>query len=177
MYDRLLVQDAEATTAAVTTGIAATHLGQSETGILAPVDSGARNGKVRETGRQNNLPLHPDLQELNFGPLGASSTDLPPPLRPSTSPYGSSNRNIHRYEARGSLSDFSDYNSSEEEHGHLQQSSSQTKAKRDLLDDSEGSDDNTASSGATVRHSEDADPFADPFADNVGGSSKMTTTF
>ncbi|KAF9514677.1 hypothetical protein BS47DRAFT_1342821 [Hydnum rufescens UP504] len=51
---------------------------------------------------------HPDLQDITFGDLG-SATDLPPPIRPNE-------RDLDTYgQNRGSLSDYSDYDSSDEE--------------------------------------------------------------
>ncbi|KZT41426.1 hypothetical protein SISSUDRAFT_1043021 [Sistotremastrum suecicum HHB10207 ss-3] len=68
-----------------------------------------QRGRVAESIRRGKGgSVHPDLQDLNFGELGASSSALPAPLRPTgpESPQAS---------FRGSLSDFSDYNSSDEE--------------------------------------------------------------
>jgi LAS seventeen-binding protein 5 len=168
MYDRLLAQDAESAVAAVTTGVATTQISpESENSRLpelqhAPADR-VRNGKGRDEMQQSESLLHPDLQELNFGPLGASSNNLPPPIRPSTSRYNDSDRNLRTYDARGSLSDFSDYNSSEEEEDPLRRFSSQTRNRKVYSD---GSDDDTVGSRTTKFRTED-DPFADPFADEA----------
>lgn len=167
MYDRLSAQDAESAAVAVTTGLATTQISseQENSGLqLAPLDR-VRNEKGREKGQQSNSPLHPDLQELSFGPLGASSNDLPPPLRPSTRPYHDSDDAL-TYDGRGSLADFSDYDSSEEEEDPSGPFSSKTKDRWNHLEVSDGSDDYTTSS-RTTKHQAVDDPFADPFADEV----------
>lgn len=166
VYDRLSLQDAPSVTADIDTGLAAMQISsESENDVLpqlqhVPVDR-VRNGKGRDQ-VQDSL-LHPDLQELNFGPLGASSNNLPAPLRP----YHDSDRNVPRYDARGSLSDFSDYDSSEDRN---------TKSRREYLEDSNGSDDDTLGSGTTSKPrtgGATSDPFADPFADEaVPGASR-----
>lgn len=90
--------------------------------------------------------IHPDLQDLSFGGLGSEQGSLPPPIQP-----------VHQHEVsteavwdqhRGSLSDFSDYES-EEEH---------QPARAHLTGPSSG-----GQSGARTANVED--PFADPFAD------------
>jgi hypothetical protein len=125
-----------------------------------------RNGKDRDQVQPSDSLLHPDLQELNFGPLGASSNNLPAPLRPLTGPYHDSDRNVRPYDARGSLSDFSDYDSSEDRDPR-EGFSSQTKDRKDYLEVSDGSDEDTLGSGTNKPDAGDADPFADPFADEV----------
>jgi LAS seventeen-binding protein 5 len=160
-----LAQDGESAIAAVTTEIASTQISpESESGRLAELQ-GAYTDRVRKRDgiQQGDSLLHPDLQELNFGPLGASSNYLPPPIRPSAGRYNDSDLNARTYDARGSLSDFSDYDSSEEEQDALRQFSSQSKGRKDYSDES---GDVAGSSGITT-HVEEADPFADPFADEV----------
>jgi len=170
MYDRLSVQDAKSATAAITAGLAATQISPgSENDTLPelqhiPVDR-ARNGKGRDQVQQSDLLLHPDLQELNFGPLGASSNNLPAPLRPLTRPYHDGDHSVRGYDARGSLSDFSDYDSSED-HNPGANISSQTN-RRDYLEASDESDDEVLGSGTSKPHARGADPFADPFADEA----------
>ncbi|KAF8338027.1 uncharacterized protein EI90DRAFT_3144360 [Cantharellus anzutake] len=58
------------------------------------------------------VTLHPDLQDLTFGELGASQTALPPPMRPDAT-VGDNDHDV--YDQRGTLSDYSDYVSSDEE--------------------------------------------------------------
>jgi hypothetical protein len=99
--------------------------------------------------------VHPDLEELEFGEIGSTnryvilccdlfdselSSSLPPPIRPSApdSP-------TERSDQRGTLSDFSDYDSSDEE--YLGGASSH--GIRNYIS----------------QLSDEEDPFADPFAD------------
>ncbi|KAF8594599.1 hypothetical protein BDV93DRAFT_481797 [Ceratobasidium sp. AG-I] len=91
--------------------------------------------------------LHPDLQDLAWG--GASSSNLPPPMQASGS-------NAEAYTNRGSLSDFSDYDSSDEETHNQRQAQAQGYSYR-----------HGAEGGAplSAQSAEDDDPFADPFAD------------
>jgi len=93
----------------------------------------------------NGPYVHPDLQDLSFGPLGSEQNRLPPPLRPSA--HHSASIEPQWDQGRGSLSDFSDYDSEEE--GRTQQASHVAGPS-------------TRTSGNLV---EAEDPFADPFAD------------
>lgn len=95
---------------------------------------------------------HPDLQDISFGTLGASSGKLPAPIKPSQL----SDDEIEP--RRGSLSDFSDYISSDEETHNARAGSS----RRNYVDVSENSEDD-----ASYAHN---DPFADPFADEAAVS-------
>ena len=172
MYDRVSVQDAQSATATVTTGLAATQIiPTSENDTLPELQYVPAKGT--DHAHQNDPLLHPDLQELNFGPLGTSSNDLPAPLRPVTRPYHDSDHNVLRYDARGSLSDFSDYDSSED-HNPRERFSFQRKDRKDYLEASDGSDDDALGSRTSKPHAEGVDPFADPFADEAapGGSRK-----
>jgi len=118
------------------------NTGDSEVGKL---QSKQRERVARSINRSRdalNSSLHPDLEELQFGELGTTNSSLPPPLRPSAldSPTEES------YD-RGTLSDFSDYDSSDPE----------TRQHH-------------ASSSRQARHSDgEEDPFADPFADQDEG--------
>ncbi|KAH9950900.1 seryl-tRNA synthetase [Amylocystis lapponica] len=91
-------------------------------------------GKERDTGDYGKS-VHPDLQDLSFGPLGSDQRNLPPPLRPSA-PRSSEDNDEYR---RGSLSDFSDYQSSDEE-THTRGGASSSRA-RAYVDVSENEDD------------------------------------
>jgi len=100
---------------------------------------------------------HPDLRDITFGDLG-SATNLPPPIRPNEHDLDIYGQN------RGSLSDYSDYDSSEEE---IQRPT----ATRHSYPSSSRAHDNVFedSHSASPLVELDADPFADPFADDVGG--------
>lgn len=87
--------------------------------------------------------MHPDLQDLSFGSLGAEQSRLPPPLRPRSGDY-TSDENRH-----GSLSDYSDYQSSDEE-THNTRASASNRAYEAY---------------APRKQAVSEDPFADPFAD------------
>jgi hypothetical protein len=168
MYDGLSHQEVDSAVAGLTTGLAAAQITpESESNrfqeqTLTAADR-FRDGKVKDNVNESDV-MHPDLQELNFGPLGASSNDLPPPLRPSTHSGRNNGRDAPTYDTRGALSEYSDYDS-EGEHNSQGRSLSQTKARKDYLEASDGSDDNTVGS-RTVHQTED-NPFADPFADEA----------
>ncbi|KAH7930500.1 hypothetical protein BV22DRAFT_1054598 [Leucogyrophana mollusca] len=97
----------------------------------------------------NSTYVHPDLQDLSFGPLGSEQGKLPPPLRPST--HHSASTEGQWDEGRGSLSDFSDYDSEEEERGRY---------PTHAAGPSVGAGSRTGGKLVDVE-----DPFADPFAD------------
>ncbi|KAJ1301833.1 hypothetical protein OPQ81_009061 [Rhizoctonia solani] len=95
--------------------------------------------------------LHPDLQDLAWG--GASSSNLQAPLQPTG--QGSS---TDAYTNRGSLSDFSDYDSSDEE-GHRNAPAGPSAYNYR----------GEATAPLSVQQDDDdEDPFADPFADGNG---------
>lgn len=104
-----------------------------------------------ETGISQVERVHPDLQDLSFGPLGSWSSKLPAPIKPSK-------LSDNYYDAkRNSLSDFSDYESSGEEahnaKGYL--------PPRKYVHIS----DNVPTNKARLLPDSQEDPFADPFAD------------
>ncbi|KAG9077074.1 putative actin patch assembly and actin polymerization protein, partial [Ceratobasidium sp. 370] len=89
--------------------------------------------------------LHPDLQDLAWG--GASASNLQAPIQPSGSAH------TEAYTNRGSLSDFSDYDSSDEEtHNRTPQDAYSYRHS------AEGTNE-------PLSAQEEEDPFADPFAD------------
>ncbi|KAJ7246301.1 hypothetical protein B0H12DRAFT_1126609 [Mycena haematopus] len=158
---------------AVTTGLAGVHLKGSESvtevnklqekqrAAVARAKQNSFRGKAPADDDEN---LHPDLQDLSFGGLGSSSQNLPEPLRPSAlSDDGDESNEAY---ARGSLSDFSDYDSSDQEtHGGA--GPSKTRDYVTVSDDEATGYRGTkvgspVSKGALV---EVDDPFADPFAD------------
>lgn len=175
MYDHLSTVDpaAEADPSAIASGLAATHITPPES-ELTRLQEKQRAAVQRATSRQNvsqrtasgdNAHLHPDLHDLSFGPLGTSSNNLPPPLRPSTLEDDNARR--------GSLSDFSDYESSDEEAHNAAGASS--RARKDYVTVSDDSDDDAAVAirASNTGSSAVDDPFADPFADEVAvGPSK-----
>jgi len=144
MYDKLIAVDPRADTKAITSGVAAFDFSGSATKNTMLHELNEK-GKDRSPDRPTYV--HPDLEDLNFGPLGHSSTNLPPPIRPSTlvsDAVGAFDRDGP--DRHGSLSDFSDYESSDE-------------------------DTHRANAGPSYKRNyvtvSDDDPFADPFADDA----------
>ncbi|KAK1228509.1 hypothetical protein PQX77_008449 [Marasmius sp. AFHP31] len=162
MYDQVLTAARKGDTdkaEAISEGLATTHI--SSEGQLArlqdkqraEVEKAKQRATATSTSTAGNSHLHPDLEDLNFGALGASSSNLPPPMRPTT--MSDEEEEIRR----GSLSDFSDYESSDEDtHRNT------THRRKDYVTVSDDSDD--ARVGTQNQPQED-DPFADPFADEV----------
>ncbi|CAE6504122.1 unnamed protein product [Rhizoctonia solani] len=92
--------------------------------------------------------LHPDLQDLAWG--GASSSNLQAPMQPADQTSATD-----AYTNRGSLSDFSDYDSSDEETHRNAPGTSYNYREE-------------ASASLGHQDDDDEDPFADPFADGSG---------
>jgi hypothetical protein len=85
--------------------------------------------------------------------------NLPPPIRPNTRSSGEENEYT-----RASLSDFSDYESSDEGTYEAAGQSSSSKARKPYVNFSD--DDSDEVEEVARRHIvEDEDPFADPFGD------------
>lgn len=123
-------------------------------------------------GAEEDLNLHPDLQDLNFGPLGDSSSNLPAPLRPSALSDDTDGKDKRAsYDTRGSLSDFSDYESSDGETHRDIAGSPKRRSARNYVDVSDDPDDYVSPSGSRAKApligGAPDDPFADPFADEV----------
>jgi hypothetical protein len=141
-------------------GLEAVHIAGSEVQRLQEKQRAAVQRAVRERPRAEDdaleSPIHPDLHDLSFGELGPEQRNLPPPIRPNTR----SSREEREY-SHGSLSDFSDYESSDEEtYRSAGQSSQARKPYVDVSDDDEDEEEDAR------RHiAEDEDPFADPFGD------------
>ncbi|KAF7347644.1 VHS domain protein [Mycena venus] len=172
MYDKLSTPAPSANSAdAVATGLAGVHLNPSESVTelnklqekqRAAVARAKQNSYRGKAPADDDGNLHPDLQDLSFGALGSSSQHLPEPLRPSTL---SDDEDTPEAYTRGSLSDFSDYDSSDEG-THNAAGSSKTRDYVTVSDDEAGGYRGTkvgspVSKGALV---DVDDPFADPFA-------------
>ncbi|GAA5986606.1 hypothetical protein JCM10908_003821 [Rhodotorula pacifica] len=109
--------------------------------------------------------VHPDLQDLAFGPSGSSS--LPPPIQPHSA------EDTYRH---GSLSDFSDYSSDDgEEVGYHPAPDSHGATPARSYAAYVREEDHRASSGAGAQQAEEEDPFADPFADSNAGDYEVLT--
>ncbi|OBZ68405.1 Protein lsb5 [Grifola frondosa] len=172
---------------AVQEGLANAKISNSELGKLQEKQRAAIQRSIGRAGSSNLRNdteeehagyNHPDLQDLNFGALGSDQKNLPPPLRPSA-PGSSSDDNWRR----GSLSDFSDYQSSDEE-THARKASTSTASnvhphERGFVDDS---DEEEVDVRKDLKQGllEEEDPFADPFVDqeeDVEGEGVGTSGF
>ena len=160
MYDKLIAAGPEAATQdtkAITSGMAAINFDATAKSTMGREQ--VEKGKDR--GSEPTTYIHPDLEDLNFGPLGNLTTSLPPPIRPSTLPDdGAFNQDDQ--DRRGSLSDFSDYESSDE-NTHKAKAGPSFKRNYVTVSDS----DEEAFKNTKVRTQTHDDPFADPFADDV----------
>ncbi|ORY66925.1 hypothetical protein BCR35DRAFT_308360 [Leucosporidium creatinivorum] len=121
-----------------------------------------QRSRVEAANRARAQPVHPDLQDLAFGPTAGSST-LPPPIEP---------RNPGDDYTHGSLSDYSDYSSSdgEEYHGAPPTSASSSSATNAYPQTSARSyaqyiqqdDERTGKGKGLLEEPDEDDPFADP---------------
>ena len=110
-----------------------------------------------------------DLEDLNFGgSIGKESPSLPPPIRPSTA-NAEKRSSLDDEDHRGALSDFSDYESSDEEAHKARASGSTPKKQRYVyVSDSDGEPSATALTTAVAEGKKKSNnPFADPFADKM----------
>lgn len=159
MYNQLIATEpGEETedTRAIVTGMAAINVG-SDTESTIPHEN---KEKGKDRGLNNHTYIHPDLEDLNFGPLGHSSTNLPPPIQPSALANDGAFEQ-DSIDRRGSLSDFSDYESSDE-NTHRANAGPSFKRNYVTVSDNEGE---SVSSNSRVPIQTHDDPFADPFAD------------
>ncbi|TCD68095.1 putative actin patch assembly and actin polymerization protein [Steccherinum ochraceum] len=141
--------------------LAAVNIRDSELGKLQEKQ---RAAVQRSIGRSSSLnayhdgEVHPDLQDLSFGALGAEQRNLPPPMRPTTSRYSSDEDNRH-----GSLSDYSDYESSDEETHNRASTSGAHQGRKPYVTVSDDEFDSRRDPKRSIP--EEEDPFADPFQD------------
>lgn len=165
MYDQLSAawvtkqetggDDTVSTAAILSTGLAATHLAPPSSqggGELSKLQGKQRQAVERarknsyqaqaRSDSQDGSNLHPDLQDLSFGPLGSSSSNLPPPMRPSSRNDGAHSSDDGQYRPGGaSLSDYSDYDSSDSEERNRRRSTGAAQGGRGWVDVSDDSDD------------------------------------
>jgi len=157
MYEKLTTSSSEQggdNVAFITAGVAAATISppKSETG---------NHAKEKDRTAEPLTHVYSDLEDINFDSLGHSSNNLPAPLRPSTA-LSDEEYEQTNIDQRGSLSDFSDYESSNEE-THKAESSS----KRNYVTISDNDDDSYLSRIPLKGKSQvQDDPFADPFADS-----------
>jgi hypothetical protein len=95
----------------------------------------------------------------SFYTLNHGNRNLPPPIRPNTQ----SSHEENEY-GRASLSDFSDYESSDEGTHEAAGQPSSSKARNPYVNVSDN-DSDEVEEGARRHINEDEDPFADPFGD------------
>lgn len=133
--------------------LAATRIGPLATPSMPPLNGGEPDTTGKKAGFVPHI--HPDLEDLNFGAIGASSSKLPAPMRPSVL----SDEEESFPEQRASLSDFSDYESSDEETHNARGGPS----RRNYVTVSDDEGGTTVTPGG--KRVEEDDPFADPFAD------------
>ena len=145
---------------AVHAGLAAANLSYTESevtklqerqraAVSRAVRSGSYRGKEREVDGAEGY-LHPDLQDLSFGALGAEQPGLPVPLRPSLL----ENEEKDAWKRRGSLSDFSNYDD---------ESDGDDGEKPGYVHVSDDDGPEHASGSKSNKLAEADDPFADPF--------------
>lgn len=160
---------APATTAevdsAVHAGLAAANLSHTESEVTklqerqrAAVSRAVLSDSYRREEREvdgGEGHLHPDLQDLSFGALGAEQPGLPVPLRPS--PLETEEKDA--WKRRGSLSDFSDYDDDSDGDDGI---NGKERGYVHVSDDDDGP--THASSSKSDKLADADDPFADPFA-------------
>ena len=154
MYDKLVTSGPEHggdNVAFITAGVAATT-------ISPPTSETGNHTKGKDRTAEPLAHVYADLEDINFDSLGHSSNNLPAPLRPSVA-LSDEDYEQTATDQRGSLSDFSDYESSNEE-THKAGSSS----KRNYVTISDNEEDTHLPLKGKVRVQDD--PFADPFADS-----------
>lgn len=158
MYDKLSTPETTSgpeAAAAISAGLAAANLSGSQTELHKLQERQRyeveRHGKGKDRDaypESPTSPAHPDLQDLDFGD---GDDSLPPPIRPRSSGFSpDSDGELDSYDQRGSLSDFSDYDS------ETDQRANGSSSKRYVA----VSDDERPSPGKKS----EVDPFADPFA-------------
>lgn len=162
-YDQLVAAgkqaDVEATESIATKLAAAT---------LTREDSSDSEETYSPSPKHQPRNIHPDLEDLEFGALGSSSNRLPPPLQPTTRKHlvddDDDNGNNDR---RGSLSDYSDYESSDEETHKAKAGPSTTRKAYVTVSDDEDDVVTRFSPPGKSRPKAEENPFADPFADDL----------
>lgn len=171
MYERLSVSgvdpDPESTELAKT--MAATHLAQSAGANNVLLSSPFDNVNSANSTSKSTPHIHPDLEDLTFGPVkGGSTTNLPAPIKPSFHVLSDDDDNEDRLEQRGTLSDFSDYETSDEETHNANNGNARAgpSARRNYITVS-GDEEEFTRVPLTKNNDTGDDPFADPFADEL----------
>ncbi|KAG5719666.1 Protein lsb5 [Termitomyces sp. T112] len=155
-YDNIVAGKSSETTNALAGDLASAHITSDS---VAEEQHNPRDPQGQSVTHKSDINVHPDLRDLDFGPLGASSNNLPRPLQPSTL---SDEDEAPKSNDRGSLSDFSDYSSDEETHA-----SGMSSRKQGGKDYANMDDEPYESRTPLTKQVTGDDPFADPFADEV----------
>ena len=161
MYDRLSASevDPDPESTELAKSMAAAHLtpqtGDKNSLFSSPFDNDNEGDDNESPNKKSKSTahIHPDLQDLTFGSLrepGGSASHLPAPLKPSFQVLSDDDDHDDRLDQRPSLSDFSDYESSDED-THSKGNALQGPSRRNYITVSDDDDED--------------DPFADPFAD------------
>ena len=182
MYERLSVSevDPDPESTELAKAMAASHLAHSTSSDRngfgpSPFDNTNDDNHLNENIKSTTPHIHPDLEDLTFGPIrggpGSSTSKLPAPMEPSFRDDDNRDEHMDQQQRRVSLSDFSDYESSDEE-THKANANSNARAgpsRRNYVTVSDDDDDNDDDEFTTPPSGENKeledDPFADPFAD------------
>jgi hypothetical protein len=153
----------------ITDKMASANLGSGEVARLqqkqrAAIEAHNTGSQYHSSPSPEPVPshLHPDLEDLDFGSIGASSSKLPAPMRPKK--VSDEDDEVEYIDKRGSLSDFSDYESSDEEAHKAREGSSTHQRKKSYVTVSDN--DSVGFGDSRVGLTQEEDPFADPFADS-----------
>ncbi|KAG8796584.1 putative actin patch assembly and actin polymerization protein, partial [Serendipita sp. 399] len=132
------------------------------TGQLERLQEKQKAAVERAIAREKAGKVHPDLDSISFD--DSSKGGLPPPIKP-TAPGSDNARDYNR----GSLSDFSDYDSSSDEAPRTSMSSGRpstsTHRQYNYRNQQDEDDEEFNAGDARKNLLDDDDPFADPFAD------------
>jgi len=168
MYDQLSVSevDPDPESTGLAKAMAASHLasGDGHSSVPSPFDNSNGDQEL-----QNSKPhIHPDLEDLTFGPLkrgpGSSTSKLPQPMKPSFQALSDDDdRDEDQHERRASLSDFSDYHSADDE--IHEQHAGPSRRNYVTVSDDDGEQGVSGASSLGKNKDVEDDPFADPFAD------------
>ncbi|KAG8826910.1 putative actin patch assembly and actin polymerization protein [Serendipita sp. 401] len=132
------------------------------TGQLERLQEKQRAAVERAIAREKTTRVHPDLDSISFDD-SSRGAGLPPPIKPTT-PGADDAKGFDR----GSLSDFSDYDSSSDEAPRTSMSSGRpsTSTHRQYeYRNQQAEDDEYGAEDTRKNLLDDEDPFADPFAD------------
>jgi hypothetical protein len=124
----------------------------SISGQLERLQEKQRAAVERAKSRGKDARPHPDLEDLSL------DYDLPPPIKPTT--LGVAESKDH-----GSLSDYSDYDSSADEAPRASGSTNTPSSRFDYKSHRMSDVDDYAGGDTQRNLLDDDDPFADPFAD------------